>query len=304
MNTEESKFQYLNRCPVCGGKRIHLFRERTFDIETLKAEQIRITDNEYGKTWDLFRCRTCSHVFANPAPRQDFIQSLYQNTEDPLYDEEERGRKKNFMRILKRLDRIHPRKGSLFDVGAATGILLNCARQRGWTVSGIEASRWAVKTAKGKYGLDLYTGSFESARLPENRFTAVTLIDFIEHTGQPFNAVKKAHRLLIRDGTLCLVTPDLNSLAAKVSGSRWWHYRPGHLAYFTRESLDHLLTRAGFSILKVRKYSWTFSAHYIISRKPGLHFLLKNSRMASFWKRIPLKLALRDSLEVYAKKKQ
>ncbi|MBN1222922.1 MAG: class I SAM-dependent methyltransferase [Candidatus Aminicenantes bacterium] len=304
MRNQPPKFEHFSHCPVCSSTKIRLFRERTFDIETFCAEQIKITDSEYGKTWDLNLCTNCSHVFANPAPSQDFLQSLYPRIEDPLYDEEERGRGKNFKRILRRLGQIHPEKGILFDVGAATGILLNCARQQGWETSGIEPSLWAVRVAKEKYNLDLHPGSFQSVRLPKNHFTVATLIDFIEHISHPFEAVTKAHDILAPGGILCLVTPDVQSHAAKISGRNWWHYRPGHLGYFTRKSLQHLLNRAGFSITKVKRYSWTFSAHYILSRKRGLHFLIKNSRTASFWKKIPLKLALRDSLEVYAKKEQ
>jgi len=302
MSVPSTRLERFSHCPVCLSGSIRPFRERTFDIETLKAEQIKITDSEYGKIWDLSLCTDCSHVFANPAPSQDFIQSLYHITEDPLYEEEQQGRGKNFKRILIRLERFHPEKGILFDVGAATGILLSCAREQGWETSGIEPSFWAVKVAKEKYGLDLYAGIFESTSLPENHFTAVTLIDFIEHVSHPFAALKKAHDILTSNGTLCLVTPDRNSFAAKISGHNWWHYRPGHLGYFNRKSLVRLLDRMGFSVLQVKRYSWTFSAHYILSRKSGLHFLIKNAGMASFWKRIPLKLALRDSLEVYAKK--
>ncbi|MDH5384471.1 MAG: hypothetical protein OEY18_07175, partial [Candidatus Aminicenantes bacterium] len=62
------------------------------------------------------------------------------------------------------------------------------------------------------------------------------------------------------------------------------------------------LRQAGFHIFKQRKYSWTFSAYYLLSRRPRLKFLLKNPLMASIWKKISIKLALLDSFEIYAKK--
>jgi 2-polyprenyl-3-methyl-5-hydroxy-6-metoxy-1,4-benzoquinol methylase len=302
MAEQSTQFGYFSQCPVCWSKEITSYRPSTFDVENLSEEQIKITDSEYGKVWDLSRCTHCGHIFANPAPTRDFIQSLYSRTEDPLYEEEAEGRGKNFKRILSRLAKLHPKKGVLFDVGAATGILLDLARGEGWQIDGIEPSGWAVKTAKEKYRIELHEGDFTSAELQDNHYTAVTLVDFIEHISHPLEAMTKANAILIPGGTVCLVTPDIQSLAVKMTGARWWHFRPGHLAYFTKHSIYSLLERTGFSIIDIKRYSWTFSAHYLLSRKPRFEFLIRNPRLASFWKKIPIKLALRDSFEIYAKK--
>ena len=272
----------------------------TFDASSLSTNHIKITDSEYGKIWDLNRCNNCTHVFANPCPSQEYIQSLYIEVEDPVYQEEAQGRSRNFNRILKYLDKIHPERGIIFDVGAATGILLDISRQTGWHVEGIEPSAWAVGVARDKYNIEIREGVFEKAALQAEHYTVVTMVDFIEHIPHPFDAVSIAHNILAPGGTLCLVTPDINSLAARIFGKKWWHYRPGHLGYFSKKSLHFLLQNTGFRIKKVRKYSWTFSLHYLLSRKSSLNFLLKNHVLASFWKKIPIKLVLQDSFELYA----
>jgi 2-polyprenyl-3-methyl-5-hydroxy-6-metoxy-1,4-benzoquinol methylase len=302
MSEGQSPFKELRRCPVCTSTDMSSFRTRTFDIGTLTEENIKITDSDYGKIWDLDRCKNCTHVFANPIPSPTFIQSLYAKTEDPDYEEESLGRGKNFQRILAALGKIHPQKGTLLDVGAATGIFLDLARERGWDPEGVEPSAWAVQVAKDKYGLTLKEGSLETAELRRESYTAVSLIDFIEHISQPYLALTKVREALKPGGTLCLVTPDIQSLAARAMGKGWWHFRPGHLAYFSKKSLLTLLERSGFQVLKWRRYVWTFSAHYLLSRMVLLKFFVKNPRMALFWKTIPIKLALRDSFEVYAKK--
>jgi ubiquinone/menaquinone biosynthesis C-methylase UbiE len=304
MKRKHKNFEYFQKCPICSSPSLTSFKKGTFDFFRLSQDQIKITDSDYGKTWDLSRCQNCSHIFANPSPSPEFISSLYSGVEDPLYEAEAQGRSKNFLKILTRLKRIHPPQGTLFDVGAATGIFLNLARQRGWEVDGIETSSWAVKVAEQKYKLQLREGSFEEAALKKNSYAAVALIDFIEHTPRPFQALVKAHEILSGEGVLVLVTPDINSLAAKIAGKRWWHFRAGHLAFFNSRSLHTLLQRSGFQVIKERKYAWTFSAYYLISRKHWLQFLLKNPSMASFWKKIQLKLALGDSFEIYAKKEE
>jgi SAM-dependent methyltransferase len=128
------------------------------------------------------------------------------------------------------------------------------------------------------------------------------MVDFIEHTPLPHEAVVRAQRILRPAGVLVLVTPDIHSPAAKIAGRRWWHFRPAHLAFFSRTSLQALLGRAGFTIIEERRYAWTFSAHYLLSRRSLTRPLLKNSVAASFLKRIPIKLALGDSFEIYARK--
>jgi SAM-dependent methyltransferase len=301
MKEVSSQFRPLIACPACAGADIRAYKKGTFSGR-LTQDEIKITDSQYGKTWDLSICARCGHIFANPCPDAAYLTSLYGRVEDPLYDDEAAGRSRNFQRILRRLEKLVPEKGQLFDVGAATGILLALARRRGWEPAGIEPSTWAVKSAAEKHGLEIMQGSLETASLPEERYSAVTMVDFIEHTPLPFEAVSRAWAILRPAGILVLVTPDIHSRIARLAGRKWWHLRPGHLAFFSRGSLDALLRRAGFSIAAERRYSWTFSAYYLLSRKPALQARLKDVPGASFLKRVPIKLALGDSFEVYAMK--
>ena len=298
----KDKFARVTACPICESPRLHPFKKGTFDYARLRWDQVKITDSEYGKIWDLSECEDCGHVFADPSPSPEFILSLYGQVEDPVYDEEAEGRSRNFLGILKNLEKLSPAKGSLFDVGAATGILLSLARERGWSPAGVEASAWSVKRAADNYGLHLIQGAFEEVRLEPAVYQALTMVDFIEHTPAPRRAVLKAAEVLAPGGVLCLVTPDIHSFAARAAGKRWWHLRPGHLAYFSGRSLTRLLQGVGLAIVKKRRYAWTFSAHYLLSRKKTFDVLTRPGRSASFLKRIPIKLPLGDSFEIYAKK--
>jgi SAM-dependent methyltransferase len=295
------KFERLSRCPACAGARVRAWRKGTFDYAGLNADQIKITDSGYGKIWDLSLCLDCGHLFADPAPKPEFIFSLYRQVEDPLYDAERDGRSRNFRSLLDGLEKLRPGRGRLFDVGAATGILLDLARRRGWAVDGVDASDWAARFAASRYGIPLRQGFFEQLDLPAGSCQAVSMVDFIEHTPRPRAAMAQAARILAPGGILAVVTPDIHSLAGRLAGPRWWHLRPGHLAYFSARSLEALLRSAGFTVVRRRRYAWTFSAHYLVGR---LAFLrdLADGRAASFLKKIPIKLALGDSFEFYAVK--
>jgi SAM-dependent methyltransferase len=131
-----------------------------------------------------------------------------------------------------------------------------------------------------------------------------TLVDILEHTPDPRKLVEKARDWLNPGGILVIVTPDIKSLAARLAGNRWWHFRPGHLGYFQRQSLQKLLELASFQILKWKRYSWSFSLDYLLRRLHHFSWLLKISGLSSLWPRIQIKLALGDSFEVYARKKE
>lgn len=289
-------------CPACGGTGIRPWRKGTFDATRLDASSVKITDSGYGLVWDLGRCPACGHIFADPSPAPELVDRLYGELEDPLYDAEAGGRGRNFVRVLRFLEKTRPEKGRLLDVGAATGILMDLARGRGWTVEGVEPSAWAVRTARERYGLEIREGVLETAALPAAAYDAVTMVDVIEHTARPGDAVARAAEVLKPGGILCVVTPDVRSAAARLAGRRWWHFRPAHLSYFSRRSLDALLARAGFRVFARRRYAWTFSAHYLASRLPATRPLLRGRRTASLLRRISIKLALGDSFEIYARK--
>ena len=302
MDSQDRKPRRIAACAACGGIRLSPYRKGAFRTADLTPEDFKITDSRYGITWDLSVCLDCGHIFADPCPPPELVNATYGAIEDPLYDAEAAGRGKNFLRILRRLEKLRPAKGRLMDVGAATGILLHLARERGWMPDGVEPSAWAVDHARRAYGISLKQGAFETVPLEPESCDAVTMVDFIEHTARPFEALEQAARILRPDGILCLVTPDIRSLAARSAGRRWWHFRPAHLSYFSRRGLDALFRRTGFAPVLRKRYAWTFSARYLLSRLAWTRGLLRNPRTALFLEKIPIQLALGDSFEIYARR--
>jgi hypothetical protein len=183
-------------CPVCESPAFRPWRKGTFETTELDAQAVKRPDSRYGRVWDLSRCDRCGHTFADPCPAPEFVEALYARLEDPAYDEEAAGRTRNFARLLRRLEKIRPGRGTLCDVGAATGILMDLARRRGWTVEGVEPSGWAVAAARAKYGLAVRQGIIETAEFPAGSFDAVTMVDLIEHTARPRAAVVRAAEVL------------------------------------------------------------------------------------------------------------
>jgi SAM-dependent methyltransferase len=289
----------LERCPLCQSPDIAPFKKGTVVPERIGPADFRITDSHYGSRWSLFSCRDCAFVFANPAPAGGEIERFYAALADDEYSQEDAGRGRNFSAILGRLRRFAPPGAALLDVGAASGIFLNLARSAGYRVSGIEPSAALVADAQRLYGLRLFCGTLEQFKSAE-KFAVVTLLDVLEHVPHPNALLATLNGLMAPGGWLVIVTPDIHSLAARVMGGRWWHYRIAHIHFFNLRSLDWVLRENGFAIVMRKRFAWNFSLYYLLTRLwPGC----KGASLQKILKKIHCKLQLFDSWEIYARKK-
>lgn len=289
----------MKMCPLCGSKNTELWKKG--NIKSVRIEEFKITDHQYGKHWELLKCINCDFIFSNPFPPAE-ISEIYEKVEDPEYVEEEEGRSGNFKSILKNLKKIAEPEGPFLDVGSATGIMMNLAKREGWKVYGVELSSWAVEEAKKRYGIEIVRGDFLEVDFPENFFNVIALIDIIEHVPKPKETMEKVWKLLKRSGVCVVVTPDVMSLTAKIMGEKWWHFRPAHIGFFSKKPLFYLFNSIGFEIVKVKRYKWRFSLYYIVSRIKFLKKLAELKFLKPALKRIHIILPLMDSLEIYARK--
>jgi SAM-dependent methyltransferase len=294
------KLTVLDRCPLCQSPQISLFMKGTVAPEKISAADFKITNSHYGSRWTFFSCRNCSFVFANPAPAQGAIVQFYAALADEEYSQEDEGRGRNFSTILRRLRPYAPPGSHLLDVGAASGIFLNLARNAGYRVTGIEPSAALVADAEKLYGLKLFCGTVEQF-ITSEKFRVITLLDVLEHVTDPGIFLSVLNGFLAPGCMLVIVTPDIRSLAARIMGGRWWHYRVAHLNFFNLDSLGWLLEKHGFEIIMRKRFAWNFSAYYLLTR---LLPFLKGKALQKPLKKLHLKLQLSDSWEIYARKKE
>jgi 2-polyprenyl-3-methyl-5-hydroxy-6-metoxy-1,4-benzoquinol methylase len=292
-----------NTCPLCQSGHIELFKEGTFDPGTLAADHFKITDSHYGSLWTFFRCSDCHFVFSNPYLPEENLVEFYTQLEDREYSEEAEGRSRNFKTILARLKRLKP-GNTLLDIGAASGIFLDLARQQGYHGEGIEPSTSLVNEAEQRRGLHLFNGTAaEYIRTNTGKtFSIITLLDIIEHLVEPDEFMAKLDNLIEDNGILVLVTPDIDSLTARILGNRWWHYRIAHIQFFNRAALEYLLEKHHYEIVARKRYVWNFTLFYLVTRIfPSLGH---KKPLQKVLKRLHLKLPLFDSWEIYARKRK
>lgn len=240
--------------------------------------------------WRYSRCRDCHSLFVLDPPsveetadlygdEQYFIQSSFAQPDgrdlpgyggDYLADRANIERK--FAEVLAHAER-HRAPGHLLDVGAGPGFLISAARDRGWDAIGLDLNPWAAKYAREELGVQVGTETFIDAAFAPATFDAVTMMDLIEHVGDPSELVREAARVIKPGGLLVILTPDAGSPVSRALGRRWPEVRraPEHLSLFSVSGLAHLVKREGFS-----PREW----HYI-GKRTSLETLLADVSLAA-----------------------
>jgi SAM-dependent methyltransferase len=237
------------------------------------------TTDRYGTALgDIVRCGYCGHGQLEPMPATAVLESAYAEAASDDYLREEAGQRATARTMLARIERkLAQERGqapflqklALLDLGCWVGFLLAEARQRGWTGVGVEPSAWASALARERFGLDVRTSGLFEADLDPGGFDAVVMADVIEHLPDPGAALDRVASWLVPGGVLALALPDAGSPIARALGERWWSILPTHVQYFTRGSLEILLSRHAFRVLEARTAPKAFTVRYYLERLRG-----------------------------------
>jgi SAM-dependent methyltransferase len=211
-------------------------------------------------------CEGCRFAHVAPVPTAAELEHVYRHeyyaTEKPLYIErylEDR----TWWDLVNddRLDDLEAasgrKDGRLLDVGSGPGLFLERARDRGWSVKGVEPSSQAAAHARGR-GLDILEDFLdERTAATLGAFDAIHSAAVFEHLPDPEGMLRILHRLLVPGGALLLVVPNdenpIQHAAVATQGLEpWWIAPPHHLNYFTPSTLSGLVARSGFEVVDVQ----------------------------------------------------
>ena len=291
-------------CASCGSAELSVLYERKSSQDAPEA-YIPSTDvfSNYGR---VVKCSQCGLVRLSPRPKWNFLLPMYQSTDDSLYLDEALGRSWSAWSILRRVERVAG-TGRLLDVGCGPGVLLSVAKNR-WDAVGVEVSKRAAEEARKRFNAKVVEGTLEQASFPAESFDAVTMVDVIEHLPNPGASLHEASRILKPGGVLFVLTPNIDAPVAKMMGRWWWGFRPAHLNYFSRKTMDQMLVNAGFYPLTSWYCGRTFSFGYWLSRLRGYAPWLVSilMRIASLTRvgRIPVYLNTFDSIGILSIKQK
>lgn len=284
-------------CPICGSKGKILHRDLTD------------RNNNVDGKWNFRICQNqnCAFVWVDPLPNPDEIHKAYKNyyTHDRpkknnsflrkpyalikgAYLANKYGYNKKYFSLWKRLFGyliyLHPLRrastdfnvmylksmegGSLLDVGCGNGERMKLMKELGWKVEGVDSDPAAVEDGLKK-GLNIRLGQLEDQTSEDDHFDAVVLSHLIEHVHDPKTLLSECHRILKTNGTLAIMTPNIESLGHRIFGADWAHLDPPrHLHIFKCASLAEIVSKASFKNIQFRTMlhggdiSFTWSAAY------------------------------------------
>jgi 2-polyprenyl-3-methyl-5-hydroxy-6-metoxy-1,4-benzoquinol methylase len=158
-------------------------------------------------------------------------------------------------------------RGAALDVGCGVGAWADALRESGATsLVGVEPNGEAAARARGSYDLVVEDAleHLDLDALSGQPFSHVIVADVLEHLVNPWDALRRLHRLAGPSATLAISVPNARyyrlSLGLLVMG-KFSYGRAGvmdwtHLRWFTQSSLDRSLRLTGWL---PQRWDWEIS---------------------------------------------
>ena len=212
-----------------------------------------LSDRFTGEKFQLATCSSCGLIYLPTRPSSSELEQYYPDDYEAYYliDDKTGSRNWHLLRALNlQLNFVESQilhRGSLLDVGCATGNFLYIAQEQGWRVQGIEPIDKAAQLARDYYGLEVFTSSLTTADIPPSSFDVITMWDVLEHLPSPKLALRRSWELLKPGGIVVFSIPNLTSYDRFLFGKNWigWDV-PRHFNLFTQQTIRRLLAATGF----------------------------------------------------------
>lgn len=170
-------------------------------------------------------------------------------------------------------------KGRLLDVGCGAGVFLQVAQKKGFQVHGLEPNPEAAQYAVSKGNFSVDCNDLEENLYENSTFDILTMYGIIEHLCDPNAALEECSRILRSRGLLVLQTPTEDGLLRRTgrliytislnklnSHAKQFYTRKlgGHTQCFTKRSIQKILTKHGFRVIK--RYPSTYGLSILLRR--------------------------------------
>jgi len=235
-------------CPICGQD----------DAKTI------FTKGNLNKDLINVVCKNCALVYINPrqskAEYDDFHKEEFLSEKSIISVEQIKTKLNDSDLRIKTavfnfLNEYLNEGQNILDVGCGFGRLLDIIKKEKTTaVFGVELGDLDVKAAKEYYGLDLFHGSLEEfVKNQENwkKFDVIIMHHTLEHLPEPLSSLEQIKKLLKPGGVLYIGVPNVMNIKKRPD----IFFQTAHPFSYSPHSLQLLLNKAGFGILKFNKYA-------------------------------------------------
>jgi len=240
-----------------------LLNSRDCPICEKKTEEHPL-DSKYFHGINLILCKRCYFLYAATVLTGDYNKNLYKSDDEnfhkiylslkntPNYTEIEKKKSKYIIQILNKFISL---RGTILDIGSGAGSIISAAEDDGWIATGIEANPLFYNHAKSK-GLDVIPGFFPEVfqNKSGNIYHVISILDVLEHQERPIEFLLSIKKYLSNEGLLVIQVPNFNSLYIRLDGPKNNNFCIGHWSYFTPQTLNNVMEKAGFENLFLETY--------------------------------------------------
>ena len=256
-------------CPICNNPSQYEFSSRDLMFN-------------HFKRYDYQCCTKCDFVFQHPLPTSEKIASFYPSDYE-VYEEQSRIKKVSALRksfLKKYYGYLHLKtlsitdllsgiahlfhknyeipfvqNGILLDVGCGNGRYLDGMKKLGWQVKGVEFNESAINVCKLS-NLDVHHGDIFSANFKDNTFDIINVSHVVEHVPHSKEFFAELSRVLNKNGTLIIKTPNSNALGRALFNTNWYaNDVPRHLYLFSEKNLSLLAQTHGLHTQQIKTRS-------------------------------------------------
>lgn len=235
-----------NACPLCGSQKLYSLGGVSYASPILfSTTHITISCRP-----ELWGCRDCRSCFVQNTVDADTAKLLYSTGQSGDRWSKVAFDQNKTHEVIKHMTAIFKGKGNILDVGCNTGELLDFAQKLGCKTSGVEFSS-ASREVLSEKGHKSYATLEESP----GGYDVITAFDLVEHLYDASAFLKSCHEKLSAKGRLVILTGNINSLSARLSGSRWWYAQyPEHIVF---PSKKYFRENSGY---RIEKWIWTYAS--------------------------------------------
>jgi len=274
----------LNRCIVCGSYVFKIRYKGNIKVNEIIDQSNFMFGRDKIVRPDIIECTKCRFAWSNFDYDSIALKELYGENKNDYFDEIEPEKIESFTWIYREIMGKLPdmsNSGKIFDIGAFTGVFLNIMKNSGWTTSGLEISKQAVRYAKLKYDINIIhhfisNDLFEIKKLVQDKYDVVTALDVIEHLADPSIIFKIGDILLTDNGCLVLSMPNYMSINRKLSGKSFNLFLIEHIWYFSPQTIRMYAKKFNYEPIMINDLVSYHSIKSVIcrlSQYPNLKFL-------------------------------
>jgi SAM-dependent methyltransferase len=221
-----------SQCPLCMSFKIKMVGNLKYSSDLIFSTHEIVLQNKP----ELWKCLNCRSGFTQYAINKEKAESLYSSGNGSKRWSSEVFDKDSI--VVNYFTDLLKKEMNVLDIGCNTGEFLDFAKDRGCSTYGVELSDNSIEILEKKNHIAKKDMDFGDVK-----FDLVVAFDLIEHLYDVNGFLKQAGSMIKPQGSLVILTGNINSLSALISKNDWWYVNyPEHVVFPSKKYFkDHTI---------------------------------------------------------------